>query len=68
MVSCSDDVLHMTDESSARIYRGRRAVRRGPVRTNLQPQLQCNPPQPQVEPAYESLPFASSSEMNGIPT
>ncbi|VEL34437.1 unnamed protein product [Protopolystoma xenopodis] len=44
MVSCSDDVRHMTDESSARIHRGRRAVRRGPIRTNLRPPLQGNPP------------------------
>ncbi|VEL08965.1 unnamed protein product [Protopolystoma xenopodis] len=43
MVFCSDDVRHMTDESSASIYRGCRAVRRGPIRTNLQPQLQGNP-------------------------
>ncbi|VEL07854.1 unnamed protein product [Protopolystoma xenopodis] len=43
MVSCSDDVRHMTDESSARIHQGRRAVRRGSIRTNLQPQLQGDP-------------------------
>ncbi|VEL42249.1 unnamed protein product [Protopolystoma xenopodis] len=44
MVSCSDDVLHMTDESSARIHRGRKAVRRGTTRTMLEAQLQDDPP------------------------
>ncbi|VEL14086.1 unnamed protein product [Protopolystoma xenopodis] len=44
MVSCSDDVRRMTDESSARINRGRMAMRRGPIRTNPQSQLQGNPP------------------------
>ncbi|VEL08022.1 unnamed protein product [Protopolystoma xenopodis] len=43
MFSCPDDVRHMTDASSASIHRSRRAVCRGPIRTNLQPQLQCNP-------------------------
>ncbi|VEL34446.1 unnamed protein product [Protopolystoma xenopodis] len=43
MASCSDDVRHMTDKSSARIRRGRRAVLQGPIRTNLQPQLQGTP-------------------------
>ncbi|VEL33372.1 unnamed protein product [Protopolystoma xenopodis] len=42
MVS-SDDVRRMTDESSAGIHRGRRAVRRRLIRTNLQPELQGNP-------------------------
>ncbi|VEL20930.1 unnamed protein product [Protopolystoma xenopodis] len=32
----SDDVRPMTDESSARIHRGRRAVRRGLICINLQ--------------------------------
>ncbi|VEL29763.1 unnamed protein product, partial [Protopolystoma xenopodis] len=44
MVSCSDDARNMTEESSARVHRGRRAVIRGLVRTNLQSQLQGNPP------------------------
>ncbi|VEL09353.1 unnamed protein product [Protopolystoma xenopodis] len=39
MVSCSDDVHHMTDYISARIHRSHRAVC-----TNLQPQGQGNPP------------------------
>ncbi|VEL36220.1 unnamed protein product [Protopolystoma xenopodis] len=34
----------MTDEGSARIHRDLRAVRRGSIRTNLQPQLQGDPP------------------------
>ncbi|VEL34331.1 unnamed protein product [Protopolystoma xenopodis] len=42
MVSCFDDVCHMTDESSATSHRDRRARRRRPIRTNLQPQLQGN--------------------------
>ncbi|VEL20805.1 unnamed protein product [Protopolystoma xenopodis] len=69
MVSCSDDVRHMTDESSTTIHRGRRVVCRGPNRANLQPQLQGNTPlpQPPVEPTYESLPLASSNEMKGTP-
>ncbi|VEL07317.1 unnamed protein product [Protopolystoma xenopodis] len=54
----------MTGESSARIHWGRRAVRRGPVLTNLQPQLQGKPsPQPPVEPTYEYLSLYSSNEM-----
>ncbi|VEL22169.1 unnamed protein product [Protopolystoma xenopodis] len=36
VASCSDDIRHMTDERSARIHRGRRAVRRRPNYTNLQ--------------------------------
>ncbi|VEL34860.1 unnamed protein product [Protopolystoma xenopodis] len=44
MLSCSDDGSHMTDESSARTHRDRRPVRRGPIRKNLQSQLQGNPP------------------------
>ncbi|VEL07893.1 unnamed protein product [Protopolystoma xenopodis] len=63
MLSCSDDVRHMTEENSARIRRGRRAVRREPLRTNLQPLLQGNPPQPPVEPTYESIPLASPNEI-----
>ncbi|VEL08585.1 unnamed protein product [Protopolystoma xenopodis] len=43
-MSCSDYVRHMTDEGSARILCGRRLVRRGRIRTNLQPQVQDNPP------------------------
>ncbi|VEL12314.1 unnamed protein product [Protopolystoma xenopodis] len=66
MVSCSDEVRHMTEESLATIHRGRRAVRRGPIRTYLQAKLQGNPLQPPVEPTYESLPLASSIEMKGI--
>ncbi|VEL39887.1 unnamed protein product [Protopolystoma xenopodis] len=42
MVSCFDDVRRMTDESSASIHRDREALRRGSIRTNLQPQLQDN--------------------------
>ncbi|VEL42599.1 unnamed protein product [Protopolystoma xenopodis] len=44
MLSCFDDVRHMTDESTAKIQRGRRAVRRGPIRTNLHSHLQGNFP------------------------
>ncbi|VEL09429.1 unnamed protein product [Protopolystoma xenopodis] len=33
MVSCSDDVHHITDESSERIHRGRGSVRRKHIRT-----------------------------------
>ncbi|VEL41486.1 unnamed protein product [Protopolystoma xenopodis] len=44
MVSGSEGVRHVTDVSSARIHWGRMAVRRRPIRTNLQPQLQGNPP------------------------
>ncbi|VEL08120.1 unnamed protein product [Protopolystoma xenopodis] len=68
MVSCSDDVRHMTDVSSARILRGRRMVHRGPIRINLQLQLQGNPPQHPVELSYESLKLASLNEMKGTPT
>ncbi|VEL33697.1 unnamed protein product [Protopolystoma xenopodis] len=67
-MSCSDDVRHMTDGNSARILRGRMAVRRGPIRTNRQPQLQGNPPQPPVEPTYESIPLASANERKGTPS
>ncbi|VEL40868.1 unnamed protein product [Protopolystoma xenopodis] len=38
IMSCSDDVRHMTDGNSATILRGCMAIR-----TDLQPQLQCNP-------------------------
>ncbi|VEL20461.1 unnamed protein product [Protopolystoma xenopodis] len=41
---CSGGVHHMADESSANIHRGRRAVCRGLIRTNLQSQLRGNPP------------------------
>ncbi|VEL39282.1 unnamed protein product [Protopolystoma xenopodis] len=68
MVSCSDDVHHTTDESSARIHRERMAVRRGPILTNLQPLLQGHSPRPPVEPIHESLPFASSNKIKCIPT
>ncbi|VEL35420.1 unnamed protein product [Protopolystoma xenopodis] len=44
MLSCSGNVRHIKDGSSARIHQGRRAVRRGPIRTSLQPQLQGNNP------------------------
>ncbi|VEL14481.1 unnamed protein product [Protopolystoma xenopodis] len=67
MVSYLDDVGHMTDEGLERIQ-GRMAVRRGPVHTNIKPQLQGSPPQPPVKPTYESLPLASSNEMNYTPT
>ncbi|VEL09804.1 unnamed protein product [Protopolystoma xenopodis] len=36
-------------------------MRRGPMRTNLQPQHQDNASQPPVEPTYESLLLASSN-------
>ncbi|VEL37551.1 unnamed protein product [Protopolystoma xenopodis] len=49
MVSWSDDVRHMTGESSTWIHRGRSAVHGGPICTNLQPQLKGKPSQPQVE-------------------
>ncbi|VEL07019.1 unnamed protein product [Protopolystoma xenopodis] len=52
----------MKDESSARIHRGSRAVRREPIRTSLQSRLQGNPPQLPVEPTYETLLPASSNE------
>ncbi|VEL40687.1 unnamed protein product [Protopolystoma xenopodis] len=68
MVSCSDDVHHMTNESSAMIHLGHKAVGRKRICTNLQLQLQSNPPKPPVEPTYESLPLASSDEMKGTPT
>ncbi|VEL23298.1 unnamed protein product [Protopolystoma xenopodis] len=68
LISWCDDARHITDESSARIHRGHRPVRRGSIRTNLQPQLQVNPPQPPVEPTYEFLPLASSNEIKGTPT
>ncbi|VEL22587.1 unnamed protein product [Protopolystoma xenopodis] len=67
MVSCSDDVRHMTDESSAKIDRGRRAMRRGPTRTNIQQQLQGNPP-PASGGTHESFPLTSSNETKGTPT
>ncbi|VEL30873.1 unnamed protein product [Protopolystoma xenopodis] len=44
MLSCSDDVCHMKDKSSAEIARGQRAVHRESIRTNLHQQLQGNPP------------------------
>ncbi|VEL09602.1 unnamed protein product [Protopolystoma xenopodis] len=45
MSACVDTCIRqMMDESSARIRRDRRTVRLGPIRTNLQPQLQGNPP------------------------
>ncbi|VEL12709.1 unnamed protein product [Protopolystoma xenopodis] len=43
MVSCSDDVRDMTDESSAMVHQGRNVVRRGHNHTNLKPQFQGNP-------------------------
>ncbi|VEL32493.1 unnamed protein product [Protopolystoma xenopodis] len=46
--SFSNDVRHMVDESLAWIYRGRDAA---------------TPPQPPLEPNYESLPLDSSHEM-----
>ncbi|VEL19472.1 unnamed protein product [Protopolystoma xenopodis] len=67
MMSCPDDVRPVTEESSARIHLGRRAARRGPIRVNLQLQLQGNPPKPPVEPTYEYLPLASPNEMKGTP-
>ncbi|VEL42280.1 unnamed protein product [Protopolystoma xenopodis] len=62
-MSCSDDVRYMMDESAARINRGRKTVSRGSIRTNLHSKLQDNGPQLPVEPTYESLPLASSNEM-----
>ncbi|VEL08672.1 unnamed protein product [Protopolystoma xenopodis] len=50
MLSCSDYPRHMTDDCPARIHRGLRPVRRGPICTNLQSQLQGNAPQPPMEP------------------
>ncbi|VEL41991.1 unnamed protein product [Protopolystoma xenopodis] len=44
MGSCSEDVRHMTDEKSARIHQSRKVVRRSLFRTNVQSQLQGNPP------------------------
>ncbi|VEL11338.1 unnamed protein product [Protopolystoma xenopodis] len=63
MVSRFDDVRHMADESSARIHRGRRPVRRAPIRTNLKAIAMQLP----VRPTYESLPLASSDEMKCTP-
>ncbi|VEL34338.1 unnamed protein product [Protopolystoma xenopodis] len=65
MVSCSEDVRHMTDESSTQINRGPGAMRRGPIRTNIQTRPKAIPVQLTVKSTYDSLPLASSKEIKG---
>ncbi|VEL17241.1 unnamed protein product [Protopolystoma xenopodis] len=68
MVSCSDDAHHMTDEGSARIHRGRKAVRRGLFVQIYNHSFKATPLQPPMKKTYKSLPLASSNEMKGTPT
>ncbi|VEL07561.1 unnamed protein product [Protopolystoma xenopodis] len=68
MVSCYDDVRHITDESSAKIHRDRKAVRRGPFAQIDNHSSKEIPPQPQMEPTYESLPLTPSNQIKGTPT
>ncbi|VEL35454.1 unnamed protein product [Protopolystoma xenopodis] len=66
MVSCSDDVRHMTEINSARFYRGRRAVCRGPIRTNLHSQLYGDPPTESPEACAYIKRFLRHAKSNGI--
>ncbi|VEL40372.1 unnamed protein product [Protopolystoma xenopodis] len=44
LVPCPDNFRDMTDEISVKLYRGRRSVQQGPIRTNLRLQLRSNLP------------------------